>query len=80
MLNEEYGFDMADMARDFTISYEDTETGNTKRMKIDLVIFESGKSHEMEHIIRICIVQDEKAKEKDAKKGVEAPLEKHWKD
>ena len=76
MLNEEYGFDMADMERDFTISYEDAETGNTKRMKIDLVIFESGKSHETEHVIRICIVQDEKTKEKDAKKGVEATLER----
>jgi type I restriction enzyme M protein len=76
MLNEEYGFDMADMERDFTISLIDSDTGNTKRMKVELVIFEQGKTHETENIIRICIVQDEKTKEKDAKKGVEATLER----
>ncbi|HNW70735.1 MAG TPA: N-6 DNA methylase [Bacteroidales bacterium] len=76
MLNEEYGFDMTDMARDFTITYEDPETGNTKRFKIDLVVFETGKSHVTENTIRLCIVQDEKTKEKDSKKGVVATLEK----
>ncbi len=76
MLNEEYGFDMADMERDFTISYSDNETGNAKRMKVDLVVFEAGKPHDTDCIIRICVVQDEKTKEKDAKKGVEATLER----
>lgn len=74
MLNEEYGFEMADMERDFSISYIDPD-GKTKRTKIDLAIFEAGKPHDIDGLIRICIVQDEKTKSKDTKKGVEATLQ-----
>ncbi len=74
MLNEEYGFEMADMERDFSISYIDPD-GKTKRTKIDLAVFEAGKPHDMDGLIRICIVQDEKTKSKDTKKGVEATLQ-----
>jgi len=74
MLNEEYGFEMTDMERDFSISYIDLD-GKTKRTKIDLAVFEAGKPHDMDGLIRICIVQDEKTKSKDTKKGVEATLQ-----
>lgn len=74
MLNEEYGFEMTDMERDFSISYIDPN-GKTKRTKIDLAVFEAGKPHDVDGLIRICIVQDEKTKSKDSKKGVEATLQ-----
>lgn len=76
MLNEEYHFEMADMERDYVLSYEDKDDGKKKRMKIDLVVYEADKPHEADHIIRVCIVQDGKIKVKDQKKGVEATLEK----
>lgn len=75
MLNEEYGFDLTDMERDFNIIYTDPDTGKNKKQKIELVIFEKSKSHEQNHIIRIAIVQDEKIKENDKKKGVTITLE-----
>jgi len=74
MLNEEYGFDLADMERDFSLTYVDPE-GKNKRMKIDLAIFESGKAHDADCLIRMCVVQDEKTKVKDSKKGLEATLQ-----
>ncbi|GHV15411.1 restriction endonuclease subunit M [Bacteroidia bacterium] len=74
MLNEEYGFDLSDMERDFTISYINDE-GKNKRIKVDLAMFEAGKVHNLDHLIRICIVQDDKVKVTDDKKGVVAALE-----
>lgn len=74
MLNEEYGFDMADMERDFSLSYTGND-GKTKRTKIDLAVFDAGKPHDIDGLIRVCIVQDGKTKAKDAKKGVEATLQ-----
>jgi type I restriction enzyme M protein len=74
MLNEEYGFEMTDMERDFTFAYVDME-GKNKRMKIDLAVFEAGKPHDADGLIRICIVQDDKTKSKDSKKGVESTLQ-----
>lgn len=75
MLNEEYGFDLSDMERDFTITFQDPDTGKNKKQKLELAIFEKGKSHKQEHITRICIVQDDKVKETDKKKGLTATLE-----
>ena len=75
MLNEEYGFDLIDMERDFNVLYTDPDTGKNKKQKIELVIFEKGKSHEQDYIVRIVIVQDEKIKENDKKKGVTITLE-----
>ncbi len=74
MLNEEYGFEMTDMERDFTLAYVDME-GKNKRMKIDLAVFEAGMPHDSDGLIRICIVQDDKTKSKDSKKGVESTLQ-----
>lgn len=75
MLNEEYGFDLDDMERDFKIEYTDPDTGKTIKQKVELVIFEKGKPHLQEHIIRICIVQDDKVKANDKKKGIKISLE-----
>lgn len=75
MLNEEYGFDLSDMERDFTISFVDPDTGKTKKQKVELVIFDKGKKHEQENIVRIAAVQDEKTKENDKKKGIRLALE-----
>jgi type I restriction enzyme M protein len=75
MLNEEYGFDLDDMERDFKIDFIDPDTNKTKKQKIELAVFEKGEEHLQENIIRICIVLDEKVKENDKKKGQKATLE-----
>lgn len=75
MLNEEYGFDLSDMERDFVISYTDPDTEKPKKQKVELVVFEKGKSHDQDFIIRICVVHDDKIKETDKKKGVKPTLE-----
>jgi type I restriction enzyme M protein len=74
-MNEEYGFDMTDMARDFTIAGED-EGGRKIKRKAELVAFESEDKDDsdesersQETIIRVCFVQDGKTKESDPKKG-----------
>ena len=72
-MNEEYGFEMEDMKRDYAFSYENEE-GKKKRMSIDLAIFRAGAAKEPENLERICIVCDSKVKAGDAKKGVEASL------
>lgn len=72
MLNEEYGFELRDMERDWSVSFDDD--GKVKRMKLDLAVFEQGMSHETDNLIRICMVNDEKVKPEDKKKGVEATL------
>lgn len=75
MLNEEYGFELTDMERDYKIEYTDPDTGKQKKQKIELVIFEKGKSHTQDNIIRICIIQADNVKESDSKKGIGATLE-----
>ena len=75
MLNEEYGFDLDDMERDFKIEYTDPDSGNSKKQKVELVVFEKGKQHEQEFIIRICSIQDDKIKDTDKNKGLVASLE-----
>lgn len=75
MLNEEYGFEMTDMARDFNIVYVEPDTGKNKKQKLEVVVFEKGTDHLQENIIRIAVIQDEKIKENDKKKGVTPTLE-----
>lgn len=72
-MNEEYGFEMDDMKRDYAFSYEDEE-GKKKRMTVDLAIFRAGAAKETENMERICIVCDTKVKSTDVRKGVEAAL------
>lgn len=73
MLNEEYGFELRDMERDWSLSFED-EDGKTKRMKLDLAIFDQNADHDQDSLIRAIVVNDEKVKPEDKKKGVEATL------
>ena len=72
-MNEEYGFEMSDMKRDFAFSFEDEE-GKKKRVTVDLAIFRAGAAKEPENLERICIVCDTKVKSSDPKKGVEGAL------
>lgn len=74
MLNEEYKFELENMERDFSVTYTDPETGKSRKQKVDLVVFENGSDHGQQNIIRICIIQDEKTKDNDKKKGAEATL------
>jgi len=74
MLNEEYKFELENMDREFSIVYDDPESGKTKKQKIDLVVFVKGTAHVEDNIIRICFVQEEKVKDNDKKKGAEATL------
>ena len=49
MLNEEYGFAMDDMERDFTIAYEDSDRGRNKKFKAGLVVFYWEKEHNQDN-------------------------------
>lgn len=72
-MNDEYGFELSDMQRDFSLPLEDEE-GKTRRITVDLAIFESGKAHDKDHLARLCFVYDSKVSAEDKKKGVEAVL------
>ncbi len=75
MMSEEYGFQMDDMQRDFTIKYTDEE-GKKKSAKVTLAIFEHGKTHVAENLIRaIVVAKDAKVKPGDKSGGVMASLE-----
>ena len=74
MMTEEYGFAIEDMERDFRVRYEDS--GKKKSQKVDLAIFDAGKAHDTEELIRFVIVaKDAKVKSGDKKAGVEATTE-----
>jgi type I restriction enzyme M protein len=68
MLLEEYGFDKEDMARDFTVT-GDTDEGKKWKRRVELVVFGPGQDHKQENLIRLCVVNDEKTKPNDPKKG-----------
>lgn len=68
-LSSEYNFDTENMARDYKIIYTDPDSGKTKRMNADLVIFKAGKDNQ-ENIKRVCVVQTSKTKETDGKNGL----------
>ena len=76
MLTEEYGFALEDIERDFRVKYEDVDTGNSKTQRVDLAVFEEGREHVSENLIRFVIVaKDAKVKSTDKKNGVEATLD-----
>lgn len=75
MLNEEYGFDLKNMARDVNITYIDPDTGKNKKQKVEIAVYKDNSDQNQEDIIRIAVVQDEKIKENDKKKGVTITLE-----
>lgn len=72
-MNEEYGFEMSDMKRDYSFSFQDEED-RRRRASVDLAIFRAGAEKEPENLERICIVCDTKVKSADPKKGVEGAL------
>lgn len=72
-MNDEYGFELSDMQRDFSLKYEDEE-GSTKRVTVDLAIFESGMAHNGDNLARLCFVYDNKVSSQDKKKGADAIL------
>lgn len=75
MLNEEYDFDLKNIDRDVNITFTDPDTGKVKKQKIEVVIYEENSKRNQEDITRIGIVQDEKIKDNDKKKGVTITLE-----
>lgn len=76
MMAEEYGFAPEDMERDFKVKYEDVDSGTTKSQKVDLAIFNQGKAHDTDELIRFIIVaKNAKIKPNDKKAGVEATTE-----
>lgn len=75
MLNEEYGFEMKNIARDVNIVFVDPDTGKNKKQKIEVVVYKEDSEQNQEDIIRIAAVQDDKIKENDKKKGVTITLE-----
>lgn len=42
MLNEEYGFDLTDMERDFNIIYTDPDTGKNKNKRLNSLFLKKG--------------------------------------
>jgi type I restriction enzyme M protein len=75
MMLEEYGFEQADMARDFPITGE-TDEGKKWRRRVELVVFNPQRP-DHDHpaatdIVRLCVVQDAKTKPNDQKKGINA--------
>lgn len=72
-MNEEYGFEMSDMKRDYSFSFQDEED-RKKKASVDLAIFRAGAEKEPENLERICIVCDTKVKSADPKKGVGGAL------
>lgn len=76
MMSEEYGFAPEDMERDFKVKYEDGNIGKSSTQKVDLAIFNAGKAHDTDELIRFIIVaKDAKVKPNDKKAGVEATTE-----
>lgn len=74
MMTEEYGFAASQLERDYSVSYEDDE--KKRKQKVDLAIFEDGKPHSADTLIRfIVIAKDGKVKPDDTKAGVTASLE-----
>ena len=71
MMTEEYGFASEDMERDYKVKYEDVDEGKTKNQKVDLAIFNAGRPHDVDELIRFIIVaKDAKVKPNDKKAGV----------
>ena len=70
----EYGFDHTQLERDVIVTYEVTDPhGRTRRTrrKVDLVVYPEGKPKELNHVIRVAIIQPPKTKTQDRKKGTE---------
>lgn len=73
MLNEEYGFELTDMERDYSVTIDGGD--RTRRCKVSLAVFEHDQKHVDDNLARVCIVCDEKVKVSDPRKGLEATLD-----
>lgn len=73
MLLDEYGFEKADLARDFQLVGE-LENGKKWRRRIELAVYATGKAHSQDNLVRLIVVTDPKVKANDPKKG-QAALE-----
>lgn len=70
----EYGFDHTQLERDVTVTYEVTDPhGRTRRTrrKVDLVVYPEAKPKELQHVIRVAVIQPPKTKSQDRKKGID---------
>ena len=52
MLTDEYGFSLDDMERDFSVKFEDQDEGRSRTMKVSIAVFEEGRGHDVENMIR----------------------------
>lgn len=76
MLSDEYGFSFEDMERDFPVKFEDQEEGRNRTMKVSVAVFEAGRAHDTENLIRfVQVAKDAKVKDNDNRQGVTALLE-----
>ena len=69
----EYGFDHTQLERDVTVTYEVTDPhGRSRRTrrKVDLVVYPEGKPKELQHVIRVALIQPPRTKTQDRKKGI----------
>lgn len=74
MMAEEYNFALEDMERNFSFKYIDDE-GKKKTGKVDLAIFEKGRGHDVDNMIRFVIVaKDSNVKPTTKKSGAEDTL------
>lgn len=74
MMTEEYNFALEDMERNFSFKYLDEE-GKKKTGKVDLAVFEKGRGHDVDNMIRFVIVaKDNSVKPTTKKTGAEDTL------
>jgi type I restriction enzyme M protein len=69
-LSSEYGFSVSDMERDFKLNYVDPDSNKNRKLTLSIAIFEEGQLHEPQNMIRAGIVEGEKTKSSDKKKGI----------
>jgi len=69
----EYGYDSTQLQRDVIVTFDVTDPhGRTRRTrrKVDLLVYPEGKPKDLEHAIRVVVVQTPKTKPQDRKRGV----------
>lgn len=67
-LHREYRVDFADMERDVRVSCHDA-TGKKKSITVGIAVYEHGRPHDVENIIRVVLISKANAKVSDAAVG-----------
>ncbi len=70
----EYGYDLTQLERDVTITYERLDgqgRGSRVRKRADIVVYPEGRPKELSHALRVAVVQPPATKARDRGKGVE---------